>query len=191
MRFVGRPAITDYNFERFSVLLVEDNSYIQSLLTLSLKALGVGQIRTASHGGEAIDILRLMGIDPMKAGLMSVDLIMSNWQMSPVDGLMLLRWVRRHKESPDRFIPFIMVTGHAARDKVEEARDLGVTEFLAKPFSVQNVADRLLQVIDRQRQFVHTGDYFGPDRRRQALPYDGEERRKLTDESEEVEVVYD
>lgn len=190
-RFVGRPAISDYNFERFSILVVEDNRYIQSLLTLSLKALGVGQIRAAPHGGEAIDILRLMASDPMKAGLMSVDLIMSNWQMSPVDGLMLLRWVRRHKESPDRFIPFIMVTGHADREKVQEARDLGVTEILAKPFSVQNVADRLLQTIDRPRQFVHTGNYFGPDRRRRKETFADEDRRKLTDKSEEVEVVYD
>lgn len=164
---------------------------MRSLMTIALKALGVGTIKTADDGGEAIEVLRLMSTDPMKAGVMSIDIILSNWQMSPVDGLMLLRWVRRHKESPDRFIPFLMVTGYADREKVMEARELGVTEILAKPFSVQNVADRLIQVIERPRQFVHTSSYFGPDRRRQALPYSGEERRKLTEEDEEVEVVYD
>lgn len=180
----------DYNFDRFSVLLVEDNSYLRSLLTQSLKAIGVGTVRTANDGGEAIDVLRLMSTDPVKAGLMGVDLIMSNWQMSPVDGMMLLRWVRRHKESPHRFVPFIMVTGYADRDKIAEARDMGITEVLAKPFSVTGVAARLLQVIDRPRQFVHTPEYFGPDRRRQkGEGPDGVERRVMREE--DIEIIYD
>lgn len=183
--------MAQYNLDRFSVLVVEDNNYLQLLLVQALRALGVGNIRTASHGGEAIDILKLMAIDPTKAGLMSVDLIVSNWQMSPIDGLMLLRWVRRHKESPNRFIPFVMVTAYADEDKVREARDMGVTEMLAKPFSVSAMAQRLQQVIEKPRQFVHTPDYFGPDRRRQNLgpPTLMEERRVNTEE--QVEVVYD
>ncbi len=182
--------MADYSFDRFSVLVVEDNSYLGAFLMQSLKAMGVGNIRYAEHGGEAIDVLRLMAMDPTKAGLMSVDLIMSNWQMSPVDGMMLLRWVRRHKESPNRFIPFVMVTGYADQDKVGEARDMGVTEILAKPFSIDSVAQRLLQVIDKPRQFVHTPSYFGPDRRRQDKGVVSGKERRIRKESE-IEIVYD
>lgn len=180
-----------YDLDRVSILVVDDNSYMRSLLLNSLKALGVGQVKLASHGGEAIELLKLMATDPMKAGLMTLDAIYSNWQMSPVDGTMLLRWVRRHKESPDRFIPFVMVSGYADRAKVAEARELGVTEFLAKPFSVEAVAQRLLQVVDRPRFFVHTADYFGPDRRRQQVTFHGDDRRKLREGDPGVEVVYD
>lgn len=181
--------MSNYSFERFSILVAEDNNYLRSLMAQSLKAIGVGNIRSADHGGDAIDILRMMAIDPSKAGLLSVDIILSNWQMSPVDGLMLLRWVRRHKESPNRFIPFIMVTGYADQDKVAEARDMGVTEILAKPFSVNTLAQRLLQVIDRPRQFVHTPSYFGPDRRRQNQgPASGEDRRYISED--DIEIVY-
>ena len=81
---------------------------------------------------------------------------------------MLLRWVRRHKESPNRFIPFVMVTGYADREKVREARSMGAIEMLAKPFSVVNLGQRLLQVVNRPRKFVHTVKYFGPDRRHKA-----------------------
>jgi len=183
--------MAEYNLERVSVLVVEDNSYIRSLLHTALKALGVGSVKTAKEGGEAIEFIKLVSTNPMKAGVMSIDLIFSNWQMSPVDGSMFLRWVRRHKESTDRFIPFIMLTGYADHDKVSEARDLGVTEMLAKPFSVESVSQRLLQVIDRPRQFIHNSSYFGPDRRRQALPYQGDDRRKLKEGDEGVEVVYD
>jgi hypothetical protein len=37
---------------------------------------------------------------------------------------------------------------------------------------------------------VHTRDYFGPDRRRQNLPFDGKDRRSLTDKSPEVEIIH-
>ena len=125
----------------------------------------------------------------MKAGVLSVDLIISNWQMSPVDGMILLRWVRRHADSPNRFVPFIMLSGHSGPASVAEARDMGATEFVTKPFSVQTLAQRIQMVIERPRQFVHTGDYFGPDRRRRAEPFKGGERRVLTDKSPGVEVI--
>lgn len=183
--------MTNYNLERFSVLVVDDNRYMRQLLTMSLKALSVGQVRQAEHGGEAIEFLKLMAQDPVKAGIMSVDIIFSNWQMSPVDGLMLLRWVRRAKESPNRFIPFVMVTGYADPKRVAEARDTGVTEILAKPFSVQGVAGRLQQVIERPRQFVHTMTYFGPDRRRRQQIFMDDDRRRLSDADPEVEIIHD
>ena len=121
--------------------------------------------------------------------MQNVDIVFSNWQMSLVDGMMLLRWVRRHKESPNRFIPFVMVTGYPDREKVREARSMGATEMLAKPFSVVNLVQRLLQVVNRPRKFVHTAKYFGPDRRRKAreVPPD-KDRRKIDEQN--VEVVH-
>lgn len=182
--------MAELSLDRFSVLLAEDNSYLRTLLLQSLKALGVGTVRTVNDGGAAIEVLQLIKDDPVRAGMMNVDIIVSNWQMSPIDGLMLLRWVRRHKESTCRFIPFVMVTGYADKEQVAQARELGVTEMLAKPFSVDSVAERVLQVIERPRQFVHTAAYFGPDRRRQqlAMPSDGD-RRVLTED--DIDVVYD
>ena len=182
--------MSDYDFGLFSALVVEDNSYLRTLLFQSLKAIGVGNVKTVEHGGLAIDTMRMIKENPTKAGMMHLDMVFSNWQMSPVDGMMLLRWVRRHKESPDRFVPFVMVTGYADPVKVGEAREMGVTEMLAKPFSVNAMAEKLLQVVDKPRQFVHTGNYFGPDRRRTAgAAPDGKERRLITEA--EIEIVYD
>jgi two-component system chemotaxis response regulator CheY len=182
--------MTEYNFERFSALVVEDNFYLSSLLVQSLKALSIGNIRVAGDAGEAIDILQMMKHDPTKAGLMSVDLVFSNWQMEPVDGFMLLRWVRRHKDSPNRFIPFVMVTAYADRDRVGQARDMGVTEILAKPFSVNSIAMKLMQAIERPRQFVHTPNYFGPDRRRKSHPVSNDKERRYMREAD-VEIIND
>jgi len=179
----------DYDLERLSVLLVEDSPFIRSLLINSLKILGVGTVITKDHGGEAIEFLQLVKENPMKAGVMSIDVILSDWVMSPVDGMMLLRWVRRHKDSPDRFMPFIMISGYSELERVNQAREMGVTEFMSKPFTIKAVADKLVQIIERPRQFVHTKDYFGPDRRRQILGYQGDDRRVMTDKSPGVEII--
>lgn len=181
--------MTDYDFERLSVLIVEDSLFIRSLLINSLRILGVGKVYAVDHGGEAIAFLQKVKTDPAAAGTQEVDVVMSNWQMSPVDGMMLLRWARRHKDSPDRFVPFIMITGYSEPKRVEEARALGVTEFLAKPFTITAIAGKLVSIIERQRQFVHTKDYFGPDRRRRTAEIGFPDRRTLTDKSPGVEIV--
>lgn len=178
-----------FDFDRLAVLLVEDSPFIRSLLINSLKILGVGTVITKDHGGQAISFLKLVKEDPMKAGVMSVDLVISNWMMSPIDGMMLLRWVRRHKDSPDRFIPFIMISGYSSKRRVNEAREMGVTEFLTKPFTIQSICDKLTLLIQHPRQYVHTKDYFGPDRRRQKVDFPDTERRVLTDKSDCVEII--
>jgi len=177
------------DFSRMSCLVVEDSIFLRSLLVGCLNALGITQIKLADHGGDAIEFLKLQKLDPMKAGVLSVDMIISNWQMSPVDGMILLRWVRRHADSPNRFVPFVMISGYFETAKLAEARDLGTTEFVAKPFSVLSLAQRIQKVIEQPRQFVHTADFFGPDRRRKTEPFAGAERRILTDKSPGVEVV--
>ncbi len=178
------------DLDRLSVLVVEDSPFIRSLLVNCLKIMGVGRVTTRDHGGEAIEFLKLVKDDPMKAGVMSVDIILSNWDMSPVDGMMLLRWVRRHKDSPNRFAPFIMITGYSEPLRVREARDMGANEVLAKPFSINALAQKITGIIVKPRQFVHNKDYFGPDRRRQAMPYEGPDRRTLKDSSESVEIIH-
>lgn len=179
-----------YAFDRLSVLVVEDTSFMSTLLYSAMKALDVGTVKIANQGGDAIDLLKLIKKSPAKAGVMGIDIVISNWQMSPIDGLMLLRWIRRHPDSPDQFMPFVMVSAHSDLRRVKAAREMGVTEFLTKPFSVETLANRLVQVIERPRQFVQTPTYFGPDRRRSKRPLKGKERRVLTDKSPNVEIVY-
>lgn len=176
------------SLERLSILIVDDSSFVRMMMAEILRALKVGRVVLASDGGEAIGILKQASKNKAAAGVLGFDIIMSDFLMSPINGAMLLRWVRQHEESPDRFVPFIMVSGAADSDKVRESRDLGVTEFLAKPFSVKSVADHILTAIDGPRTFIFSSDYFGPDRRRQKRPWSGTERRVIT--AEQIEVVH-
>lgn len=178
------------DLDRLSVLIVDDSPFIRELIANALLVLGIGRITKKDHGGSAISFLREVRSNPMRAGVMSVDIIISNWDMSPVDGPLLLRWVRRHKESPNRYVPFLMLTAYTEAERVAAARDLGAHEVISKPFTIRALGDKIVGVIRTNRQFVQNSSYFGPDRRRHAEPHSGPERRKLTDKSVGVEIVH-
>ena len=61
-------------------------------------------------------------------------------------------------QSPNPFVPIIMLTGHTHVDRVLQARDAGVTEFLAKPISINAILSRLVAIVDDHQ-------YQGPERR--------------------------
>ncbi len=171
-----------YSFERLSVLVVEDNTYVRNILQDLLTQLKFGKVVTATDGADAIEFLKTMQNR-------CVDIIISDYLMSPIDGLLLLRWVRASKDSPNRFIPFIMLSGAADYEYVSAARNMGASEFLAKPFSSMAVSKHILEVIDFPRQFITTQSYYGPDRRRKDIgPPKTEERRIMKDK--DIAVVY-
>ena len=111
-----------------------------------------------------------------------IDIIMTDLAMQPLDGIDFVRLLRNSADSPSPMAPVIMITGHSTHKRVNEARDVGVTEFLSKPVTARGVLERIGRVVDNPRPFVRTNTYFGPDRRRRADPdYTGPMRRS-TDE---------
>jgi CheY-like chemotaxis protein len=151
-----------------NVLLVDDNQHMRTIASAVLKSAGVGSVREAADGGAALEMLREYPID----------LVIVDFNMFPLDGVEFTRLVRNSPDSPNPYLPIIMMTGHSAKRRVFEARDAGVTEFLVKPITAKAVLDRIQAVIFHARPFVRTEGYFGPDRRRVQKPdYKGPQRR--------------
>lgn len=94
------------------------------------------------------------------------DIVVADWMMKPLDGIVLTRMIRSEPRSPNPFAPVILMTGFSERSRVATARDSGVTEFLVKPFNAKQLYKRIAQVIERPRQFIRSEEFFGPDRRR-------------------------
>lgn len=159
-----------YSLDNVSVLVLDDNRHMRSLVQSILHALGVKNIAEASDAPEAFKELAHF----------HADVIISDWHMEPLDGLDFVRLVRTAKDSPNPYVPIIMLTGHTEYARVCEARDAGVNEFLAKPISAKALYMRFASIIDNPRPFIRTKTYFGPDRRRQNLgpPRGSNERRK-------------
>jgi YesN/AraC family two-component response regulator len=142
-------------YNLLKVLLVDDNHHMRVMLTEILRAIGVRTIVEASDGAEGLQMLRNH----------PVDIIMTDLAMAPLDGIDFVRLLRKTK-GPSQTTPVIMITGHSTFARVNEAREAGVNEFLAKPLTARGVLDRVGLVIDHPRSYVKTETYFGPDRRR-------------------------
>lgn len=168
--------MSEPNFDQLHVLIIEDNGHMRTLLHTLVRSIGVKTIIEASDGSDGLVAVR--GHNP--------DFVITDLNMKPMDGIAFTRQVRSASDSPNPYLPIIMVTGHTEYARVVEARDAGVNEFLAKPVTVSNLRSRILQVIERPRPFVRSEFYFGPDRRRRKDPdYTGPFRRQ-SDTSEEV-----
>ncbi len=106
------------------------------------------------------------------------DVILLDWMMEGMSGIDFAKMARASVASPDPYVPIIMLTGNTSVDSVQQARDAGINEFLAKPVSVKAIMTRLTSVIEHPRPFVRTTVYFGPCRRRRGHDeYRGPERR--------------
>lgn len=167
-----------YSLKSFSILVVDGSQFMSSVMVSILKALNVGKVRTAPNGRAAIDLLEATYVLGQQSGRFDIDIILCDWAMEGSGGSDVLRWVRGHKDDMVRFLPVVVVSGHATMEVVGQARDLGANEFVGKPFSVNSFTARLLAVIDRPRPFVKAPGFFGPDRRRKVEPIGFEDRRK-------------
>jgi CheY-like chemotaxis protein len=156
-----------YKLERLTVLVVDDNKNMRSLVRAILEALGVNHIVDAIDGEAAFKKLEEQ----------QIDLIIADWNMEPMDGLAFTRKVRTDPGSPDQFVPIIMLSGHTEKARVMQARDAGINEFMAKPIAARALYARMVAIIEHPRPFVKTESYFGPDRRRQDMPFPGPDRR--------------
>ena len=157
--------------EKISILIVDDDVGIIDLLSNILSVFGFKDVVSANDGRSAIKKMKNKRFD----------IIISDWQMEPMDGISFVKYVRKGDDSPDCLVPIIMLTGRAEVENVKKARDAGVTEFLAKPFTAEDLRKRILSVIDNPREFVFADAYTGPSRRRkEGAPPEGQERRKGT-----------
>lgn len=166
-----------YEFQNVSILVVEDNQPMLTLAKGLLQSFGVGTVFTAKDGEEGFRIFCRE----------NPDMVIADWMMKPMDGISLTRRIRNDPSSPNQFVPVILMTGFSERRRVIQARDSGVTEFLVKPFNARDLYRRIVQVVERPRQFVRSEDFFGPDRRRKPkTEYTGPERRaNRADDGEE------
>jgi len=159
--------MTDYDLSRLRILIVDDYQPMRLILKNVLYALGIKDIAEASDGITALE--RLLNF--------RADIVMTDNLMAPMDGIELVRRIRAGDSGIDPFTPIIMVSGFSDLEKIVQARDAGINEFLAKPISAKLVYMRIQSVIENPRSYVRSDAFFGPDRRRRALGVDGEERR--------------
>jgi two-component system chemotaxis response regulator CheY len=117
------------------VLVVDDQMTMRALTRSALQQLGFSDIADAADGEEG---LKVQVAKP-------AHLIISDYNMPKLDGLGFLRAVRGHP--PIAKTAFIMLTGRADRDLVQRAVQFGVNNYIVKPFTAQQLKEKIEQVL--------------------------------------------
>lgn len=148
-------------------LVVDDNAFMRTTIRRILETLGAFRVREAPDGAEAIKMMENW----------AVDIVLTDWVMTPLDGIEFTKIVRHSREFPHRFVPIIIVSAYSESWRVTEARDAGVTEYIVKPISATTMFAHIRKVVEEPRPFINAPGYFGPDRRRHDLGCTAERRK--------------
>jgi two-component system chemotaxis response regulator CheY len=117
------------------ILIVEDLLTTRLFLRRTLKKLGYTNVVLSPDGEEALEEL----------GRQSFDLIISDWHMPKMDGLDFFRALSKNRKWND--IPFLLITAEKERDKVIEAVQAGIKEYLVKPVEPEKLSNKIKQVV--------------------------------------------
>lgn len=105
-------------------LVVDDDANFRECVRMMLRVGGFTETLGAGDVNEAVALTQNRRID----------LIVSDWNMQPRDGLDFLRAVRGNPLTRD--IPFILVTASLSEDAWRGAIEFGASDFLLKPFTI-------------------------------------------------------
>ncbi|MEQ1912185.1 MAG: response regulator [Vicinamibacterales bacterium] len=113
------------------ILIVDDSSTMRRIIINTLNKIGYSDYVEASNGREAMD----------KLAALSIDLVITDWNMPEMSGLELVKAVRANDKT--RHLPLLMVTTNAAKEHVDQALGAGVTDYLSKPFTPDTIREKI------------------------------------------------
>ena len=120
------------------VLVVDDSAAIRKILTRVLRQTGMA-IQTIHEAGDGQEALALMAQH-------RIDLVLSDINMPKMDGLQLLASL---KASPQwQNIPVVMITTEGGETKVAEAVKLGAAGYVRKPFTADQIKEKLVGILE-------------------------------------------
>ncbi|MEO5373310.1 MAG: response regulator [Alphaproteobacteria bacterium] len=139
-----------------------------ALVSTIMRSAGVRDIRTAVNGALAFSLLKDR----------PVDVALVDQLMDVMDGVTFTRTVRTDPESPDAFLPIVLVSGCCESGMVRRAIDAGINDVVIKPVAPKTLLTHIARTLLVPRPYVKTTSFFGPNRRRPAAtPYNGSNRR--------------
>ena len=115
------------------VLIVDDSAAIRKILqrVLNQAEVPLGVVYEAGDGLEALEAL----------GKNTVNLILSDINMPNMDGIQMLTAIKA--EECWKNIPIIMITTEGSQAKVMEAVNLGASGYVRKPFTADQIKEKL------------------------------------------------
>lgn len=123
------------NSTKGTILIVDDEPNVLWFISKICQPMGYGTL-TAGSGMEALKVIQECGE--------KIDLILLDLRMPGMGGIEVLKSIRKHR--PD--LPVIVLT--AIHDKREECEKLGIEAFVKKPYSLEELYQRIENIMDRK-----------------------------------------
>lgn len=119
-----------------NVLIVDDSAAIRKILQRILRQseIPLGTLLEAGDGSQALDVLKS---NP-------VDLVLSDINMPNMDGLQLLAQIKSSGQWPN--LRVVMITTEGNQTRVMEAVGLGAAGYVRKPFTADQIKEKLLSL---------------------------------------------
>ena len=122
------------------ILIIDDHDSMREGLELLLRKRGHKTL-SAENGARGMELLAENG----------ADLVITDLKMAPMDGLEVLKAVRKEYAGSE----VLVITAYGTIEKAVEAMKLGASDFLTKPFSSEEFAvkvDRLVQTMEEKER---------------------------------------
>jgi two-component system chemotaxis response regulator CheY len=126
--------------EHLKVLVIDDHMLMRNLLTQCLVSIGIKNIKFAANGNDALSEIKAA----QKAG-QDFDVIMADWNMPMMNGFELLQKVRGDLKMNKT--AFVMITAESEKGKIMGALKAGVTSYIVKPFSPEDISKHMAKVL--------------------------------------------
>ncbi len=132
----------------YNILIVDDSAPMRAVIKKVVKAsrFDVGQFFEAANGIEALKILNQEWLD----------LVLTDYNMPDMDGLKLVEEMKKDEEL--KSIPVVMITTEGSRERVEEFMEKGVMDYIKKPFTPEQIKQKLMQIIGETEDEERTPD---------------------------------
>ena len=117
------------------ILVVEDDPGSAKLVTYHLRMMGFKNTTEVSDGNSALEHLKKE----------KADLVIADWHMPNMNGLNLFRALR--EEELWQEIPFLMITVEKDHQKVQEAIQAGVRDYIVKPINVEKFKRKIYELL--------------------------------------------
>lgn len=134
-------------------LVVDNESFIRTLVTRFLKRSGAAAVVEASDGAQAMAAIGSYD--------MAFDAVISDINMRPVNGIDLLRAIRTGAGGLKRNTPVLLLTVHGEAALVAEAMALDADAFVLKPVDRKSLIDRILRVLEGTVSIGSIAHYAG------------------------------
>lgn len=121
------------------ILVVEDDPTSSKLMTYHLRMMGFKNVTEVADGDSALEQMKKE----------KADLVIADWHMPNLNGLDLFKAIR--EEGLWRDIPFLMVTVEKDGQKVQEAIQAGVRDYIVKPIKVENFKRKIRELLRLDR----------------------------------------